>query len=151
MPKFFRRGISEVHALPAVADLTAPTALEIAAGVDLSEAIADFNGFQFANSPIDVPTLKKRATGKIPGEDTVADSSLVLYDDDTSDDIRTAVAKDTTMVLLFAPYGMGAGKRCETWPAVSTGVNDQWTMGNESARTVVGFACDVPEQNAVLP
>ena len=37
-------------------------------------------------------------------------------------------------------------------PAKSTGVNDEWSLGNDPARTGVGFAITAtPEQEAVVP
>lgn len=152
MARFFRRGVSAIHFLPAVANLAAPTRAEITAGDDLTAAVAEINGFQLSNSPIPTPNLAEVFTPQIEGEDTVADSSLVFNDDDTDEVIRTALAKGTAGFLLLLPYGDTPTKRAEVWPVTSTGVNDEWSVGNDPARFAVGFAVTAtPEQDAVVP
>lgn len=152
MPKYFRRGKSLLDFLPAVADPSAPTALEIAAGTDLKMQAGEIAGFDFTGSRIATPILGSNFTPQITGEDTVGDAAVTFYDDDTDHDIRTALAKGTVGFLLFRPYGVGAGKRAEVWEVQTQSVSDQWTVGNEPARFAVGFAVlNPPEQDAVLP
>jgi hypothetical protein len=152
MAKFFRRGVSLVRFLPAVANPAAPSGAEISAGTVLTAAISAISGFQLSNSPIPVPDLATVFTAQINGEDTVADSTLTLNDDDTTTAIRTALAKGTSGFILLQPYGATAGKRCEVWPVKVTGYNDEWSVDNTNAKSVVGFAITgVPTQNAVNP
>lgn len=152
MPEFFRRGLSKIHFVPSVANPAAPTRAEIDAGTDLSPGIAEISGFNFANSPIMTPKLSTTFTTQILGEDTSDASSLTFYDDDTDDEMRAAVVKGTVGVLVFFPYGDVTGARAETWPTVSAGANDQWTMANEAAKFVASFGIrEAPEQEAVVP
>lgn len=152
MAKFFRRGVSLIRFLPAVANPAAPTAPEIAAGTVLTAAVAAISGFQLSNSPIPVPDLATVFTPQINGEDTVADSTLTLNDDDTVSTIRVALAKGTSGFILLQPYGATAAKRAEVWPVKVTGYNDEWSVDNTNAKSVVGFAITaVPTQNAVNP
>lgn len=152
MSRYFRRGLSKIRFLPAVASLAAPTAPEIAAGTDLTVQLAEINGFEFENSPIMTPDLNTTYTTQIGGEDTTKTSSLTFYDDDSSSTIRTALAKGTAGYLLFEPYGTASAKRAEVWPVTSTGVNDHWAVGNEAAKYTVSFAVTTaPRQTAVLP
>jgi hypothetical protein len=153
MANFFRRGISLIDFLPAVADPAAPTAPEISAGTPLSPSIAAMAGFQLTNTPIPVPNLADIFTGQINGEDTVADSTLTFNDTDVlSPTIRTALAKGTAGFILLRPYGAGTGKRCEVWPVKVTGFNDEWSVDNVAAKAVAGFAItSTPTQDAELP
>jgi len=151
MARFFRRGISKVKFLPTVIG-TSPTRAEITAGTDLSLSIVELGGWELSNSPIPTPNLASRYTSQIPGEDTTPDSTLTLDDDDTSSANRTALAKGVTGFIVLMPYGDVPTKRLEVWPVTSTGVNDQWTTGNDPARVVVGFAVTaVPVQNGAVP
>lgn len=151
MARFFRRGVSKVRFLPAVAGAS-PTRSEITAGEDLTDFIADISGFQLSNSPIAVPDLAHAFTSQIDGEDTVADSAFTLNDDTEEDDIRTALPKGTEGYILLLPYGDIAAKRCEVWPVKVVGYNDQWTVGNDPAQAIVGFAVtSVPNQDGVIP
>lgn len=155
MANFFRRGKSKVFFLPTVAGYAAgagsPTSGEITAGTALSAQVTEMSGFQLTNSPIPTPNLADTFTFQITGEDTVADSTITFLDDDASTVIRAALAKGTAGFIVLAPYGNIATKRVETWPVRSAGVNDEWTVGNDPARFVVGFAVtNIPSQNGTL-
>jgi hypothetical protein len=151
MARYFRRGVSKIKFLPAVAG-TSPTRPEITAGTDLSPAVAAINGFQFNNSPIAVPDLATNFDAQIAGPDAAGDSSINFYDDDATTTIRAAVAKGTAGFVVLFPYGDVATKRCEVWPATSTGVNDEWSLDATAAQFQVGFAITAkPTQNAVVP
>jgi hypothetical protein len=153
MARFFRRGVSKIYFLPAVATPAAPTSIEITAGTDLTVDTSEIAGFSLTNAPIAVPDLAATFTKTINGEDTTDTSSITFYDQDTTTNaIRTALAKGTAGYIVLMPYGNVTTKRCEVWAVTSTGVNDTWTTGNEAARFVVSFSINaVPVQNAVLP
>lgn len=160
MPKFFRRGISHIKFAPAVVAYTdvtgvgagSPTRAEITAGQVITGSLSEIAGFGLNNSPIAVPDLLTTFTGQINGEDTTDTSTLTLYDDDTATAIRTALAKGTNGFMLLFPYGDVPTKRCEVWPVRSTGINDEWTTGNDAARTVVTFAITrIPNMAGVTP
>jgi len=153
MARFFRRGKSKVYFLPAIANASgSPTRAEITSGTDLSPNIAEIAGFSLANDPIATPDLATPFTKSIPGEDTTDASSLTFYDDDTATTVRTALVKGTAGYIVLMPYGDVPTKRCEVWKVQTTGVNDEWSIGNDAARFVVGFSIsDTPVQNAVIP
>jgi hypothetical protein len=151
MARFFRRGVSKTRFLPAQAG-TSPTRPEITAGVDLSVDLAAINGFQFSNAPIATPDLSDNFDSQITGPDTVGDSSMDFYDQDNASTIRTAVAKGTAGVVLLMPYGDVPTKRCESWRATSTGVNDAWSLDATAAQFNVSFAITSrPTQAGVIP
>lgn len=152
MARYFRRGKSKLRYLPAVANAAAPTTPEITAGTDLTISVADVNGFGYNNSPIATPDLNSTFTSSIPGEDTTDDSTITFYDDDTSTTLRTLLAKGVSGYIARMPYGQVTAKRVEVWPITSTGVNDVWTVGNDAAQFVVGFAVTAtPTLTGVLP
>jgi hypothetical protein len=150
--RFFRRGVSKIYFVPAVANLTAPTRPEIAAGKDMSTQVAEIAGFQLSNSPIPTPVLAEAFTAQIDGEDTVADSSLTMYDLIDAVILRTATVKGTAGFFILMPYGDIPTKRGEVWPAKITGQNDEWNTGNNAARYVTSAAITgIPSQVAVIP
>lgn len=145
MAKFFRRGVTKVRFLPAVAAATlVPTRAEITAGTDLSTLLAAIDGWELQNNPIPTPDMADAFTGNIPGEDTASDSSLTFYDDDASTTKRTTLAKGTAGFIYVMPYGDVSGKRAETFPIRVTRVTDEKTVGNDPARFVVGVAITAP-------
>jgi hypothetical protein len=151
MARFYRRGISKTKWAPAVAG-TSPTRAEITAGVDLSPSVSGINGFQFSNSPIATPDLSDSFDSQISGPDTVTDSSLDFYDDDTATTIRTTLAKGTVGCMILMPYGDVPTKRCEVWRVTSLGVNDAWSLDATAAQFNVQFAVNLrPTQAGVIP
>ena len=151
MARFFRRGVSKVRFLPAVAGAS-PTRAEITAGEDLTPWIADIQGFNLTNSPIAVPDLENTFTSQIDGEDTVSDSGFTLNDDTEVDDVRTALPKGTEGYILLLPYGDVPTKRAEVWPVKVTGYNDIWSVGNDPAQAALSFAVtSVPNQDVTIP
>lgn len=152
MAKFFRRGVSRIHFLPTVSNTSAPSRAEINAGTNLTSVVNAISGFQLSNSPIPVPNLQDVFTPQINGEDTVSDSTLTFNDDNVSTTVRSALAKGTAGYILLMPYGDVPTRRCEVWPVVSTGFNDEWSVDNTPAKAVAGFAVTAtPTQNAVVP
>lgn len=147
MARFFRRGTTKVNFETASAT---PTIVQINAGVALSGSIADMTGWDFQNTPITTPDLATTFDSQIGGPDTVGTPTITFYDDNASATIRTALAKGNSGFLVRAPYGIAAG-RGEVFPVTVTALNDAYTMGNEAAKFVVGFAItSVPNLNFTL-
>ena len=78
--KFWQRGTSQAKWVPTIASIAAPTASEVTAGTEITEAIAEISGWGYTNQPIDTPDWKNTFTSQIPGPNTADDSSFVLYD-----------------------------------------------------------------------
>lgn len=152
--RFFRRGVSEILVIPTIGNPNSPTRIEIDGGTNISVDIAEIGGFQLSNSPIAVPNLADTFTGQINGEDTVSDSSITFYDHqaDADQTIRPLLAKGITTYLGLLPYGDVPAARMEVWHVRSTGVNGEWTVGNDPARFVIGFAVlSRPNQEVDIP
>lgn len=151
MARRFRRGMSKIKIMPAVAG-TSPTRAEINAGVDVSPSVIGIGGFKLTNAPISYQPLDTTFDPQIDGPDTTDASTIDFADDDTDTAIRTAVAKGTPVVVGLFPYGDIPGKRCEMWRAKSTGVNDDWALDAKVMAFQTGFAItSLPSQNSVIP
>lgn len=137
MSRFFRRGESAIVFETASAT---PTLAQINAGTQLTTAIANITGWDFANTPISTPDLSTTFDTQIGGPDTVGSPTIEFYDDDAAATIRTALAKGNSGWIIRCPYGKTSGLRSEVFPVKSTALNDSYTLGNEAAKFVVGFA-----------
>ena len=150
---FFRRGVTKYVACPIVNDLAAPTREEIAGGTPMT-GVTNVSGFAITRSFLDTPDLDSDFTSNIPGERKAGESALTFKDKRAaSKAIRDALSADTGtgFTMVYMPYGDVPGERCECWPVVSGGVNDQVDM-NTFAQYQVGFATpEPPEQAAVIP
>lgn len=156
--RFFRRGKTKVFFVPTLASKTAPTAVQINAGTNLTPGIASLEGFTFDNSPIPTPDMDSTFTTSIPGEDTAADSRLNFYErtPTTGNPNQAALAKGTTgNIVIFwggiAGASPAASDKCEVWPIQSTGYRREYTVGNDPARWSVGFTpTDTPSLDSVV-
>jgi hypothetical protein len=148
MGRYTRRGRTKLIFCPTVANLASPTMSELTAGIDLSGVTNEIGGFAFSNSPIATPDLASTFVAQIPGEDTAEDSSVTVYEDDTVETVRTALAKGISGIMVICPLGKVATKRCETWPVTSTGYNGTYSVGNDAATAVVQFAPTAPPNQA---
>jgi len=151
MGRFFRRGESRIYMLPAIAG-TNPTGTEISNGVELTTDISNMTGWDFANTPITTPDLSTTFDTQIGGPDTAGSPTIEFYDRDDDTTIRGALAKGTTGFLLRAPYGSATTKRAEKFPVKVTSRNDAYTLGNDAAKFVVGFAITAaPSLSIAMP
>ena len=154
--RYSRKGKAAIKFSATLTDVTAPysaTRAEITGATDILAQLAEIGGMQYSNEPIDTPDMASSFDTQIPGADTTDPPTFTFYDtDEASPAIRTALAKGVTGYLLVFPQGDIAARRMEIWPVQSTGINDEWTAGNEPARSVVTTVVTAPPtQNAVVP
>lgn len=157
MARFMRKGITELYFVPTISNPAAPTVAEITAGTDLEDQLAEINGFSFSNSPIDTPDMGDAFVSKIPGEDTVDSSDMTFYEDDTSNPIKTALAKGTTGYVAIFYAGLvtadtpAIGDKCDVWPCQVASNSRMYTADNEAAKYQVVFTLtDSPSIESTL-
>lgn len=142
MARFTRRGKMKLRWLPAVAAATgAPTAAEVTAGTDLTPRVADLAGWTVSASSIATPDLVSRFTPSIPGEITVADSSITYYADDANaDPLKTLMPMDQAGWVYIQKQGAGTGLPADLFPVRVMSVGDEYSVGNDPARMVIPYA-----------
>lgn len=147
---YFVRGVTRFIACPSVANLKAPTRAELDAGTRLTN-IVGIGGFQISTAFIPTPDLDSSFTGNVAGERTAGDASLTFKDvrGDTAN--RDALDEGTNLVLVKLDYGDIPGERCECWPAISAGVNQQIDLSSYGQFQVTFSIPEDPEKNAVVP
>lgn len=155
--EYWRRGLSKVY-WSATAVTTNPTAAQIAASVDLTPQIGGMEGFETAVERIAVENLASTFTPGLTGPQTIGNPRITFHDkkkptpptNATYDAIRVALVEGATGTLILCPYGTTTGSRVELWQAQSGGANDQWSLGNETAKYVVEFGITAtPNKSAV--
>lgn len=156
MARYMRKGTTRFYWVVTIGEpISAPSTAEMGAGVRLDPQVSDINGFEFTNSPIDTPDMATAFVGKIPGEDAVADSSIVFYEDETTNPIRVALAKGTVGYVVIFPNGIAGadpatGDVCEVWPAIVASSSRQYSAGNEAAKYNVAFTLTSPPVDGVV-
>jgi hypothetical protein len=150
MSRFMRKGKTKVYFctssfVPSTALVTGFSGL----ATDLSAQINEMTGFSFSNSPIHTPDLSSAFVSQIPGEDSTQDSSLKIYEDDTTNAALTAMPKNTAGFIVIFPRGLvgssvAAGDKADIWPVVVSSVAKQYTVANEAALIEFKFATTAP-------
>ncbi|MFD7169753.1 phage tail tube protein [Streptomyces violascens] len=152
--KYSRRGVTRVLWLKAVADPGhVPTRPELAAGTDLTSAIAAIDGWSLTNQAIETPDLGSTFESKIPGTDQADDSSLGFYEDQVSDDIEQLLAKDATGWVVFLRKGdVPSSRSMDVFPVRIGSRSPNYSTDNEAAKFTVSFSItEKPTQDAVIP
>jgi hypothetical protein len=155
MPRFFRRGKTQLVFTQTVANQATPHVGEITGGVNLSGSIHDLAGFSFKNTPIETPVLSASFTAKIPGPDVAEDVTLKYYRDSTSNPLDITLAKDTIGYVIIGDYKVlgtwAPGDTVDVWP-VQVGSNAKdYSVGNDPAlSTVVFTVINIPSFNVTV-
>ncbi len=148
MARIFRRGKTRFWFLPTIAATThIPTTTEITAGVELTGAINDVKGFSFKAELIDTPDMASSFTSRIPGPDKADDSNMMIYIDDTSNPLRTTLAKDVQGFVVIADFKLGApaiADKMDIWTVRITGTGKQYDMRSNPALWEPDFALTAP-------
>src|SRR5687768_11208232 len=92
--KFFQPGITRVLDVPTIANINAPTRIELAAGTVVTRHIRGQSGFSVSSTDLDGPDLGSRTPDKVPGPLEIAASSFDVYLARDGVDIRTVWARD---------------------------------------------------------
>ncbi len=150
-----RKGRTKIWWVLTIATPTAPTAAEVNAGTRIDTALAEINGFTFANTPIETPDMATTFVSKIPGEDTVGDSNMTFYEDTTTNPISTALAKGAigNVVIFYvgtAGASPAAADKAEVWPSIVASNAKQYTTSNEAAKYMVTFTNTAAPSAATL-
>jgi hypothetical protein len=152
--RFIRRGVSKILFSPTMpASMTAVTRLELTAAEDLTDEIAEVNGFQLENQTIPTPDLGSTFESSIPGTDQAANSSITFYEDEDDDEIETMLPKGQTGVVYILRKGdKPASNSLDVFPVRVASRSPQFSAGNDPARFAVQFTItSKPELDTPVP
>lgn len=151
--RYFDRGTTKVYFLPAVAatNLT-PTRAEMDAGTNLSNEVADLNGWSVAAEQIDTPVLGSVFTGSIPGGTSSPESSITFYSSSNSVDVRALLPRGTTGYIMWLDGGDVGGNKADVFPVRVKAAPKQRNLGNEAAKIEIQFSVTrEPGENVTVP
>jgi hypothetical protein len=146
---------------PTIAVPAAPTAAEINAGEEITEAIITVSGFKYTGTKVETPDLKTRFNRSVPGRFTAEDSSIQFYKGDEATDVERVVEDllaDGTEGFVVrippednAPQPIAASTTCAVWPVTVMSNSEDPPVAGEIAKFTVDFSIpDPPEKNAVV-
>lgn len=151
--RFFARGVSKCYFLTTVANLsTGPTRSELTAGQDLTNEIADLDGWTVEGEDIETPDLGTEFTSKIPGPTSVDDSSITFYADETGDDVRTLLTRGTAGFIVWLDGGDVAGSPMDTYPVRVKSQGKSRSLDDDAMTIEISFSITrEPVENLVVP
>lgn len=151
MARFMQMGSTDVWftstfvpATPSVATL-----VNVSNGIDCTLQLSDLQGFEFANTPIDVPDMSQALITKIPGEDAIVDCILTFYEDKTTNPVKTKLVKGLLGWVVICATGFNAGAVggqptigdvVDIWPVQVSSNARQYTSGAAASKYIVKFA-----------
>lgn len=151
--RYFDRGTTKVYFLPTVAatNLT-PTRLEMDAGTNLSNEVADINGWSVTAEQIDTPALGTEFVANIPGGTSSSDSSITFYMSANSVDARALLPRGTTGYIMWLDGGDVGGNKADVFPVRVRALAKMRSLGNEASRLEVQFSITrTPGENVTVP
>lgn len=150
--RFFRPGITKCYWVVSIANIAAPTRLELNAGSDLSKDIADIAGWMVTGQKIDTPDLNSRFVSNIPGLTSAGESGITFYQDQPGLDVRSLMPRDAAGNIVWLDGGDVAGRKMDIFPARVLSVGKQRSMGAEAARLVIQYAVtSEPAEDVTIP
>jgi len=159
--RFFAPGITKALFLPVVANSTkssadpnycVPTGPEVAAGIDLSDEIADWSGFSLSSNFIDTPDLGSLFTGTVPGRISSEASSITFYADRDGQDVREILPRTTQGFILIADGGLATGKKADVFPIEVGSVGKPRSVSDTASQLTINVSIRrQPAQDVTLP
>lgn len=152
MSRLAAEGNVKVYKLPSVADLSAPTVAEIAAGVHLTPFVPTTGvEITWTQNNASLPMLDEAFVASVVGTEE-ATITLTGVRDDTSDDFFDAFERGENFVLLVSRFGPAeAGSAVETYPSQSHRPVPLAPAQNEFQQASVDLAIpDTPVLDAVV-
>lgn len=149
--RYFRPGTTQILIVDDIADINAPTRLEIDAGLDVSAEVADIEGFMVQANTLPTPDYGSKFASKIPSDTVAEDSALLTYADSTSVDIRSVVTRGQDTHVIFMDEGDTAGLLMDVFP-VRVSATPKLRARAEPAQIRTQFTVTrEPAENVTIP
>lgn len=149
--RYFAIGTTRIVFCPTVSVLTAPSRAEINAGTDLSNEVVDTSGWTISANLLDAPDIGHIFNGKVSGRTSAEDSSLTMYASLTTADIRAAMPRGTTGVMLIMWGGDVTGRKMDVYPVTVASVGKS-IPDNKAADMKISFAItSQPAEDVTIP
>lgn len=149
--RYYRQGVSKVVWCPTIASIAGPTRSEINAGTDLSDEVSAASGWEVTGNTEDAPALGSVFIGKVSSTTTAGDSSLTMYADSTSTDVRTLLTRGASGFIVWMWEGDVAAYSMDVFPVKVTSTPKQSDVSSV-AQIMVNFAVTrEPAENVTIP
>lgn len=144
--------VTKIYWVPTVADINAPTRLEIDAGTDLTGEVAGVSGWEVSADRVAVPDLGTRFTGRISGRVNPGDAQLTFYASQDTADVRDLLARGDTGYIWIGDGGDVAGQKARVFQVEVSAVTPTVDVaGSEASRVMVDFSITRVAEETTIP
>src|SRR5688572_29612962 len=149
--RYYRRGLTKVLWVPAVANKNAPTRAELDAGTELSVEVGAMAGWQTTSGTVPTPALGSRFTPVVGGEITASDSSLTFWASKDGDDVRSLLVREATGYIVWMDEGDVPTQPMDVYPVTVTSQAKVREL-DQAAQIMCQFAItSEPAENVNIP
>jgi hypothetical protein len=149
--RYIPEGVTHYYFVTTIATYTAPTRGELNAGTDLTPEIASTGDWGITSAAVDTPDLATLFTSQIPGKISVASSTIDMYADSTSADVRTLLPRGTTGYIVKFPEGDVTGRKMDVFPVKVGSQAKPTNLGNPSVIQLSFYVTKIPAENVAVP
>lgn len=149
--RYYVQGVSKVIWCPTISDPNSPTRSEINAGTDLSNEVAAAGGWQVTGNTEDTPALGSVFIGKVPSTTTADESTLTMYADSTSTDVRTLLSRGSSGYVIWMDEGDVVDHLMDVFPVRVTSATPQRDVSSVAQIQVSFAVMREPAQNVAIP
>lgn len=150
--RYINPATTVVLLVASISTISAPTRLELDAGLNVTPEIADVNGWMLTGEAVPTPDLSSLFTGSITGRTSVEDSSITYYADRAGVDIRSLSVVGTDTHVVWMDGGDVAGRLMDVFPVRILSAGKSRSVEAQPGRLTVGYSITrAPAENVVIP
>ena len=149
--RYIPESVTHYYFVTTIATYTSPTRGELNAGTDLTPEIASTGDWGITSAAIDTPDLATLFTAQIPGKISVSNSTIDMYADSTSSDVRTLLPRGTVGFVVKFPEGDVTGRKMDVFPVKVGSQAKPTSLGNPSVIQLAFYVTKIPAENVAVP
>jgi hypothetical protein len=152
--RYINPEVTVAYWVTAVADITAPTRLELDAVTswDLTGEIAAMTGWEVSADRVAVPDLGSKKTGRITGRVNPGDAQITFYASSDTEDVRDIKARGDVGFIIILDGGDVEGQKGRAFAVeVSSLTPTVDVAGTEGARVMVDYSINDWAEEITIP
>lgn len=150
--RYIHPAVAVVIWVDTIADIHAPTRVELDAGTDLTGEIADAPGWGVSANRVPTPDLGTKFTSRIAGRIDPEDGQIVFYTSSDGEDIRTLLGLGDRGNLVICYAGDVEDHPASVFPVEVTALSEPLSVAGDPAQLTIDFAETAePATNVPLP
>lgn len=149
--RYIPEGVTHFYFIAAIANYLSPTRSELNAGTDLTPEIAAAGDWAINGNAVPAGDLASKFDVQIDGKTSMGTTTLDMYADSTSTDVRTLLPRGTNGYVVKFPEGDVTGRKMDVFPIRVLAQPKPTNMGNPSVISLQFVVTKTPAENVTVP